>query len=261
MNTDPNIKIIKHIYQLKRGEQDAVEEKNPTPLSGEPIVIFGNDGETRLKIGDGETPVNDCNIIGENAGQFADKTNSDEIFRVGNGTSDENRSNAFVVHEDGRATVQSEPEEDNDVVTKKYVDDNAGETQAEIDELKANKADKDKVIDLLTYQIRYDSTTGTTVRITGIKQGAVLPSTLRIPDYIEGYPVTEISGYAFQSNNRISKLYIPDTIETIQDYAFAYCTQLYIVYLGRRTNWVRSGAFRGCTHLKYVYFRTFYKVA
>ena len=51
---------------------------------------------------------------------------TDTAFVVGNGTDDSTRSNAFVVHSDGRATVGAAPVNNMDVATKKYVDDNAG---------------------------------------------------------------------------------------------------------------------------------------
>lgn len=44
------------------------------------------------------------------------------VFVVGNGNNNEDRKNAFVVMEDGRAKVYKGPEEDEDVATKDYVD-------------------------------------------------------------------------------------------------------------------------------------------
>lgn len=48
-------KIISITYQLKRGLQSVIEAKNPILAEGEPIVIFCNDGSTKLKIGDGKS--------------------------------------------------------------------------------------------------------------------------------------------------------------------------------------------------------------
>ena len=47
---------------------------------------------------------------------------ADTLLAVGNGTSDENRSNALEVHKDGRATLGAAPVNDMDAVNKKYVD-------------------------------------------------------------------------------------------------------------------------------------------
>ena len=46
----------------------------------------------------------------------------DARFIVGNGGSDTNRSNAFVVKNDGRAVLGADPEENMDAVTKQYLD-------------------------------------------------------------------------------------------------------------------------------------------
>lgn len=48
-------KIVNITYQLKRGLQSVIEAKNPILAEGEPIVIFCNDGSTKLKIGDGKS--------------------------------------------------------------------------------------------------------------------------------------------------------------------------------------------------------------
>lgn len=49
---------------------------------------------------------------------------SDTLFEVGNGTTNNARSNAFEVHQDGRATIGAAPTNDMDVVNKKYFEDN-----------------------------------------------------------------------------------------------------------------------------------------
>lgn len=46
------------------------------------------------------------------------------LMEIGNGTSNTDRKNAFVVLEDGRAKVQTAPKDANDVVIKQYADDN-----------------------------------------------------------------------------------------------------------------------------------------
>ena len=47
---------------------------------------------------------------------------ADTLLAIGNGTSDENRSNALEVHKDGRTTLGAAPISDMDAVNKKYVD-------------------------------------------------------------------------------------------------------------------------------------------
>lgn len=45
--------VIKHTYHLKGGDQEAVEQNNPLLDRREPIVVFMNDGSTKMKVGDG----------------------------------------------------------------------------------------------------------------------------------------------------------------------------------------------------------------
>lgn len=59
---------VKHTYKLKRGRQDAVERANPLLLAGEPIVVFCNDGKTRMKIGNGKDYYQDLEFIGGTGG-------------------------------------------------------------------------------------------------------------------------------------------------------------------------------------------------
>ena len=56
--------IIEHVYHLKGGVQAALEYENPKLDRREPIVVFCNDGNTRLKIGDGKRHYNDLPFIG-----------------------------------------------------------------------------------------------------------------------------------------------------------------------------------------------------
>lgn len=55
-------------------------------------------------------------------GQFNNYVIADTLFEVGNGTSPNNRSNAFAVFKDGHAEVKEVGAADNSVVNKKYVD-------------------------------------------------------------------------------------------------------------------------------------------
>ena len=57
-------KTVKHTYQLKRGNEDILKEKNPALQRGEPIIVFCNDGSVRFKAGDGINMYNDLPFIG-----------------------------------------------------------------------------------------------------------------------------------------------------------------------------------------------------
>ncbi len=61
---------------------------------------------------------------GECAVGVSNVSDENTLFSVGNGkVGGEERKNAFQVNKDGTATVQTAPKKDNDVATKKYVDD------------------------------------------------------------------------------------------------------------------------------------------
>ena len=57
--------IIEHTYHLKGGNEDAVNRANPLLDRREPIVVFCNDGITRMKIGDGVHRYDELKFIGE----------------------------------------------------------------------------------------------------------------------------------------------------------------------------------------------------
>ena len=56
--------VIEHTYHLKGGNEDAVNRANPLLDRREPIVVFCNDGITRMKIGDGVHRYNELDWIG-----------------------------------------------------------------------------------------------------------------------------------------------------------------------------------------------------
>lgn len=60
--------VVKHTYKLKRGKQAAVEKANPLLLAGEPIVVYCDDGKTRMKIGNGRDYYHDLEFIGGTGG-------------------------------------------------------------------------------------------------------------------------------------------------------------------------------------------------
>lgn len=94
-----------------------------------------NTKNNALLIGQGHDTTNGSNGVAA-VGVFSSIA-SDTAFVVGNGTSTSVRSNAFVVHSDGRATVGAAPTADMDVATKKYVDDNGGGGSGTVDETRS----------------------------------------------------------------------------------------------------------------------------
>ena len=72
-------------------------------------------------------------------------------------------------------------------------------------------------------------TGGNTCMITGL--GTCTDSDIIIPEYIDGYRVTEIGAGAFDGCSSIKSVRIPGSVKIIQSYAFETCENLTDIYL------------------------------
>ncbi len=88
---------------------------------------------------------------------------------------------------------------------------------------------------------------GEGITITGYSG---IESMITIPSEIDGWPVRAIAENAFRSFTYLSKVYLPDSVETI-DHAFVSCPNLTYVRLGKGIVSM-NGAFRDCTNLSTV---------
>ena len=91
----------------------------------------------------------------------------------------------------------------------------------------------------------FDMDTGT---ITGCSPD--ISGELVIPDTIENVTVTKIGTYAFMNQNGLTKITLPDTIETIESYAFYQCENLNEINLPKSLTYIDKGVFNGCNSLK-----------
>ncbi len=73
-----------------------------------------------------------------------------------------------------------------------------------------------------------------------------------IPSSIQGFPVTSIKINAFQYNNTIKKVVIPDGVTKIDSYAFASCYELCDVCLPDGLLKINDHAFYNCKALKHI---------
>lgn len=79
------------------------------------------------------------------------------------------------------------------------------------------------------------------------------PTTLEIPEKIDGLTVIAIAPEAFASQTRIQEVVLPDTLTEIGEAAFADCTALEEIEApGVRV--IRAEAFQGCVKLETVTF-------
>lgn len=74
-------------------------------------------------------------------------------------------------------------------------------------------------------------------------------SNLVIPEKIEEKWVISISDEAFNKNNTIESVYIPDSVKYIGEYAFNRCENLKEVHLSSKLEKIYDAAFARCTSL------------
>ncbi len=93
-----------------------------------------------------------------------------------------------------------------------------------------------------------------TVGVSGIQSD--VGGVIYVPAYTKingtSYKVTEISSYAFYSNQRISAVTLPDTVKKIGRYAFGHCPLLTRIMCRSGIELIDSEAFFGCTSLTKV---------
>lgn len=104
------------------------------------------------------------------------------------------------------------------------------------------------------------------------KDGAVLEhcygeeERVRIPEKLDGYPVTRLDAYAFSESRltrdekrpicgmQLKELYLPRTLQSIGKYAFYGCRNLEKLTLTHRPLDIGGGAFTGCVRVKKLRF-------
>lgn len=88
------------------------------------------------------------------------------------------------------------------------------------------------------------------VTITGCDES--VSGELRIPAFIEGYPVKNIGDGAFESRTDLTLLYIPKGVTNIGDRAFLGCTGITHIILNFGIKSIGDEAFRYCDNVKTV---------
>jgi len=73
-----------------------------------------------------------------------------------------------------------------------------------------------------------------------------------IPESIDSGDVKVIGKYAFNSNNKIESVIVPDSVSTLRSGAFGYCKNLKKVHLSNSIEKFIAGTFDGCDHLEEI---------
>ena len=148
-----------HIYKIILSCMDATPgiridlfygttiKEGKTPISNVNELLNNFDGGTShrdIELKFVYTGTNNCNLFirptytGESNFVFYDIEVQEEIsllHSIGNGTSDEERSNAFAVYQDGHAEVQTVGDTDNSIITKQYLNNVIGDIEAVLDSI------------------------------------------------------------------------------------------------------------------------------
>lgn len=76
--------------------------------------------------------------------------------------------------------------------------------------------------------------------------------TVRIPETIDGKKVEAIGAQMLANRHDIEEVYLPSTVESINDYAFQNCTNLKKVHLNEGLIDIRNHAFENCQNLQEI---------
>ena len=90
--------------------------------------------------------------------------------------------------------------------------------------------------------------------VIGIRSEAGDVSVLEIPAHWKNYRIVQIAPYALKGLARLTRLILPDSIESIGLEAFALCTALERVEFGGNLMLIDAFAFRDCTSLRELRF-------
>ena len=99
---------------------------------------------------------------------------------------------------------------------------------------------------------RITDKSGDYAEITG---GSGIGRVLRIPDEVDGLPVRSVCGHAFERNQVIEEVILPDTLLQVGGFAFYGCGKLRKISLSDHTEGWGNGVLRLCDSLSHVEFR------
>ena len=85
--------------------------------------------------------------------------------------------------------------------------------------------------------------------------GADIPTTVMIPETLNGYPVYQVHSAAFLDNTAVQKVIISDSVEYVQSRAFNGCSNLTDISLGTGLFFLAAAALGNCKNLTNVTYR------
>lgn len=73
-----------------------------------------------------------------------------------------------------------------------------------------------------------------------------------LPDEIDGYPISDITAFAFENNDSVEHITLPKQLKSIRRYAFRNCKNLKTIDIPASVNLIEDSSFINCTSLKEV---------
>ena len=80
-----------------------------------------------------------------------------------------------------------------------------------------------------------------------VSQKEIAEGKIVIPSEYKGFPVTQIMEEAFSGCNKITGIFLPDTIKDVEKSAFLDCTGLKRIHLPSHLETIEDNVFNGCT--------------
>ena len=116
--------------------------------------------------------------------------------------------------------------------------------------IKSQAADtKEATVDGITWTYTIDNGNATNVKP---KDKTTLPTEVIIPSTLNGYSVTSIGGFAFESCHSLRNIEIPEGVTSIAYFAFWDCSSLTSIEIPEGVTSIGEYVFCGCTSLKSI---------
>ena len=100
--------------------------------------------------------------------------------------------------------------------------------------------------------LSFDKTSITEKTYTLVGIGACRDKDIAVQGEKDGMPVVAVGELAFQGNNTIKSIVLPESLTNIGSSSFAYCENLETVVFKGNLNQINNSAFRYCTSLEEI---------
>ncbi len=110
------------------------------------------------------------------------------------------------------------------------------------------------------YEFSYKTTVdGMTYRVTEdhaellMQDSTAIDTVVHLPEKVDGRPLTVIRSGAFDHNDFIEAVFLPDTVEIMEDRAFDSCPNLYYIRMSNNIRQIQQNAVYSCNKFDMIY--------